>query len=171
MTEKEWRTAAEPFSMLDHLQPYCEELSEELRLFICACCRIIWDKLDDCSRRAVEVGDRYAHRESVNLTQAYCDVHRSLLPLGRPYRWDPPAEIQEAAFVACLRAVTQSGVYYGEKWEFSEYDLIRCAKDAAARVAQVAAWPAGDVATTYFQEADILRALIAANRLGFHERE
>ena len=60
MTEHEWRTTADPTPMLDHLRE--QNVSErKLRLLACACCRRIWDYLDDPrSRRAVEVSERFA---------------------------------------------------------------------------------------------------------------
>jgi hypothetical protein len=59
VTEAQWLTSTDPQSMLEFLSGRVTE--RKLRLFVCACVRRHWDALnDDCSRRAVEVAERFA---------------------------------------------------------------------------------------------------------------
>jgi hypothetical protein len=59
MTEAEWLTGTDTKSMLEFLRDKGGE--RKLRLFACACCREVWDWLEEAeSREAVEVAERYA---------------------------------------------------------------------------------------------------------------
>jgi hypothetical protein len=70
VTEQEWLIGDDPQAMLAWLAP--EEASDvtvpsrawmdrKLRLYACACCRLVWHLLiDDRSRRAVEVAEKFA---------------------------------------------------------------------------------------------------------------
>jgi hypothetical protein len=62
MTEAEWLACTNPYEMLGFLRDELREPSKrKLRLFICACCRRIWDVLpDEHSRMAVEMAEAYA---------------------------------------------------------------------------------------------------------------
>jgi hypothetical protein len=66
VTEHEWLACTDPAVMAHFL---CDKLRlsrrpagrRRLRLYACACCRRVWDRLsDDRSRAAVEVAERYA---------------------------------------------------------------------------------------------------------------
>jgi hypothetical protein len=66
LTEEEWLASRSPYEMLYHLQQH-QRISKvpggrrRLRLFGVACCRSIWEHLDDDrSRQAVEVSERFA---------------------------------------------------------------------------------------------------------------
>lgn len=59
MTEAEWMQSTDLLAMLDALGG--EVSDSKLRLFACACCRLIWDLIDtDLHRRAVEYAEWFA---------------------------------------------------------------------------------------------------------------
>src|SRR5438093_8864576 len=63
MMEIEWDTCADPPAMLAFLRDQARERT--LRLFACACCRRIWHLLvDERSRQAVEIAERYVDRQA-----------------------------------------------------------------------------------------------------------
>jgi hypothetical protein len=73
MIEREWLTSADPAAMLEwrtHISwlktfPPTNISDRKLRLFACAGCRSMWHLLmDERSRRAVEVAERYADGEA-----------------------------------------------------------------------------------------------------------
>jgi hypothetical protein len=75
MTEGEWLASDDPARMLYVVQgpepeyggfPTRKISDRKLRLFACACCRQVWDRLTDPrSRRAVEVAERYADGQAI----------------------------------------------------------------------------------------------------------
>jgi hypothetical protein len=59
MTEAEWLACEDLAPMLDFLRGRASE--RKLRLFACACCRLVWRLLkDERSRRAVEISELFA---------------------------------------------------------------------------------------------------------------
>jgi hypothetical protein len=57
--EADWLDWVDPRPMLRFLRLRASD--RKLRLFACACCRLVWDRLPgDHVRRAVELGERYA---------------------------------------------------------------------------------------------------------------
>jgi hypothetical protein len=54
MTEAEWLACTEPAAMLEFLRTGGKASDRQLRLFACACCRLIWDRFPDpCNRDLV----------------------------------------------------------------------------------------------------------------------
>jgi hypothetical protein len=58
MTEAEWLACEESGVMLEYLRDRASE--RKLRLFVCSCCRHVWHQLEECSRDAVEIAERYS---------------------------------------------------------------------------------------------------------------
>jgi hypothetical protein len=58
MTEQEWLTCAEPGAMLDFLEGKISD--RQYRLFVVACCKRVWHLLDEITRHAVHMTERYA---------------------------------------------------------------------------------------------------------------
>jgi len=59
MSESEWAGCCDPAPMLHFVR--LRASPRQLRLFCCACCRLVWDALPgDWSREAVELGERLA---------------------------------------------------------------------------------------------------------------
>jgi hypothetical protein len=70
LTEQEWLDSGSTYAMLQHLHQHCRigrvpGGKRRLALFRCACCRAVWNLLDDerC-RRAIEVSERAADGEA-----------------------------------------------------------------------------------------------------------
>jgi hypothetical protein len=162
MTEAQWNESTEPQKMLLALRASGRASDRKLRLFTCACCRLIWDfPNDERPRRVLEVAERYADglATSGEIFAAFCDVRNCLLPLGRRYTHKVPAEVLDSAFIAFARTASTGAGYYGAKWEYAVHDAVQCAGDAAGRVARVAAWPGDDIAATHRVEAALLRCI------------
>lgn len=78
MTEQDWLTCNKPQLMLDVITKYnglrstppgfvvpYRASDRKLRLFLCACCRHLWDKLTDTSSKyAVETAEKFADGEA-----------------------------------------------------------------------------------------------------------
>ena len=79
MTESKWLMCQQPRTLVDYLRSTRPLRSErKLRLFACACCRRFWhDLVDERSRRAVEVGERFAEGLATNAG------HRQIVPGGQ----------------------------------------------------------------------------------------
>jgi hypothetical protein len=58
MTESEWMSCENPEPMLEFLRR--RKSTRKQRLFACACCRLVWDRLPLQWRQAVEVSERFA---------------------------------------------------------------------------------------------------------------
>jgi hypothetical protein len=72
MTESEWLACQNPRQLFGALGDRLTE--RKVRLFACACCRVIWDRLpDDGSRQAVAMAERFSEGTgtSSDLAQAY----------------------------------------------------------------------------------------------------
>jgi hypothetical protein len=58
MTEAEWLACTDANALCDHLT--WRVSARKKRLLVCGCCRLIWDLLEEQSRAAVVVSERYA---------------------------------------------------------------------------------------------------------------
>lgn len=63
MTEAEWRLSTDPSAMLAHLRTLDHgpglPTDRKLRLFACACCRTVWNRLLPSSKFAIEQAERF----------------------------------------------------------------------------------------------------------------
>jgi hypothetical protein len=63
MTEAEWLTCTDPQKMVEFLSGKASD--RKLRLFLCGCCRRIWNLMHDpSSQMAIEIAERFAEGES-----------------------------------------------------------------------------------------------------------
>lgn len=58
MTEEKWLASSDPIVMIDEMDGRVS--TRKLRLFAVACCRRIWEVLDDNSKNAICVAEKYA---------------------------------------------------------------------------------------------------------------
>jgi hypothetical protein len=59
MTEAEWLACTDSDALFDHLT-FRKVSPRKKRLLACGCCRLIWDQLEERSRAAVAVSERFA---------------------------------------------------------------------------------------------------------------
>jgi hypothetical protein len=74
MKEKDWLVCTDPEKMLKQLAKLKRKLSaRKQRLYCVACCRRLWPYLEEVSRRAVEIAERYADGQATldDLEQAH----------------------------------------------------------------------------------------------------
>jgi hypothetical protein len=95
-----WLNCTDPEAMLAFLRGRVSD--RKLRLFACACCRLIWTSLRPlCCRRAVEAAERYADGLATRTdldrarSQAFEAAHAAVAQ-GSRRRWDHPARGAEA---------------------------------------------------------------------------
>jgi hypothetical protein len=65
LTEEKWLASRAPYELLHYLQQHRRITKvaggrRRLRLFCVACCRSVWDALDERSRQVIEVSERFA---------------------------------------------------------------------------------------------------------------
>ncbi|MFO0825533.1 MAG: hypothetical protein U0792_20835 [Gemmataceae bacterium] len=129
MTEQEWLTGEEDAEgMMIELQ-YTFGVSErKLRLFTCACCRLMWHNLvDSRSRRAVEVAERFADGladvdELFEAREEAGGPHTQVRKLVEFERLPIAEQVEQASALAAFRsALSEDG------WPFAQHarDVIR----------------------------------------------
>ncbi|WP_254509143.1 SMI1/KNR4 family protein [Anatilimnocola floriformis] len=64
MTLKEWQQCVAPERMIDWLEERGALHQSRLRVYACACCRRLWDRLGTWTQRALEVAERYTRGEA-----------------------------------------------------------------------------------------------------------
>src|SRR5262249_45466078 len=65
MTEAEWLACTDPQKMLEFLRGQASD--RKLRLFGCGCCRLVWEKVPNEDRAAVELAEMFADNHAVEL--------------------------------------------------------------------------------------------------------
>ncbi len=131
MTEAEWLTCRSPGTMLAHLCDHGgaarrKEGRRKLRLFACACCRLVWDRLtEDRDRQIVRLSEDFADGKGApeELWQArrlclYRPGHippsvRAALSSTDP---QPRKAARETMYLVCC-AVASHGLGYHERWQ------------------------------------------------------
>ena len=95
MTQHEWLIGTDPAALLVEVLGGCSQ--RKLRLFVCACARQLWERFrDPRSRRAVEVGERFADDQaSEDERQA---AWTAALEAQADATWDATLEAQAAAW-------------------------------------------------------------------------
>jgi hypothetical protein len=58
MTEQEWLNCTDPFDMV--VIPEARKSDRKLRLFVIACCRLVWHLPSQRHGQAVEIAERFA---------------------------------------------------------------------------------------------------------------
>ena len=91
MTDQEWLQCTDPTSMLEFLHGKISD--RKLRLLATGCCRRVWHLLtDERSRKAVEIGEKYADGEanSQERERAYQLAYEAFLPIASAAGWYRP---------------------------------------------------------------------------------
>lgn len=93
--EKLWHGSTDPVEMLNLLEPaFADEVLSErkIRLFVCACCRRVWDRLSANTRRDhVELAERYVDGRATRKQFGVTDWKRikpKELAMAACCRWD-----------------------------------------------------------------------------------
>jgi hypothetical protein len=102
MTEAEWLASGDPAQLTEAAVERGWVSDRKLRLWACACCRRIWPLLvNECSQKAVEVGERFADGEATEAERAAaCEATLAGLTFEATREQPESAGWQEAACAA-----------------------------------------------------------------------
>jgi hypothetical protein len=117
MTEDKWLESDDPVALLDFARRKVSP--RKVRLFACACCRLVWDRLtDERSRQAVRTAERFADGEvSAKVLERHEDaawqlVSRVMERTPRQYAnlvaWQSAFQITEADPTHFIRRVVRA---------------------------------------------------------------
>lgn len=137
MTEAVWLVSDDPDWMLHMVS--CRTDKRKLRLFSCACCRLIWNLLsDDRSKRGVEVSERYADglasEEELEAAAIAARIARDAFQMPfwnqqAPYPGDAafsaPVAAVAAVEAAAFKAVAETGEMDDRAIYLAQAKLIR----------------------------------------------
>src|SRR5690349_6615619 len=101
MTRAEWLECSDAQLLLESVRGKASE--RKLRLFVCACCRRYWGRLDAAHREAVEAAERYADGGAARRELAALDDALVARLAERPAKRHPLlAAAQDAVAVRAL---------------------------------------------------------------------
>jgi hypothetical protein len=135
MTEQEWLTATDPTLMLDAVSGKVS--ARRLLLFACACCRRLWDRLDEPERHIVEVSERFA--DKLTTVDEFQQIRTSA-------QADAPPSGTSHAASAVRTLASPDGTVQAVAVQAAD---ARCAGDSSVRASERAA------------QADLLRDIVA----------
>jgi len=128
MTEQEWLAGTAPGIMVNFLRDRGSE--RKLRLFACACCRLVWNLLTDWrSRHAVETAERFADStaEVEDLLSARNQAVRAI--------WTLKNETARNAARAAVDTTRYDGLLRGTTWYATAWYAAMGASNVLTRVA------------------------------------
>jgi hypothetical protein len=144
ITAEEWRQADDPFPMLQYGRGMIRPHGRKLRLFAVACCRLVWDNLlDERSRKAVEVAERFADGDAtdealrtaaVAATAAHDEMFAAVGKSGSGMEWAASSVADPRAYraatnvswmAACLRSYEVRTRRPDQDWD--DFTLVPCA--------------------------------------------
>jgi hypothetical protein len=130
MTEQQWLASRSALAMLQHLCERCgvarrKNGRRKLRLFACACCRRVWDRLkEERDRQIIEIAENFADglatQEEVTAARERCldrtdyiwPASRAAIATTDP---QPRTAAKQVMFDVCC-AVASHGQGYPERW-------------------------------------------------------
>jgi hypothetical protein len=115
MTDQEWLGCNEPEKMLRFLSPNSGRW--KIRLFICACCRRYWDRLEDeRSRQAVEWSEQFVEGRADEEKRR--EIIGAAWAVLSHYPGNMPVESWWAAFAPCDRYLERDCEWQGrDHWQ------------------------------------------------------
>jgi len=152
MDEAEWRGSTDPEKMLRYLRRKAVATDRKLRLFACACCRMVWHLMPDgplyeWARTAVEVAERFA--DGLATEKDLDDIHE--------HSWSVAAGNRSAADCAAIAAFWSSEFHAAT----AAMTALTETWNAALHGATVAEWQAGIDAAEGKKRAALLRDVIS----------
>jgi len=144
VTEAEWLAAEDPVPMLAFLRGRVDDRT--LRLFACACCRLVWDLIGEAGKEAVVVAERFAEGRATN--RELIAAHKLAAQSGRvvadtlPRAYAISRDEGEAAFAAVRGLEAAAGAAGGLASEAASQASVCTAHGAGQRLLEPARRPA-----------------------------
>lgn len=174
MTEAEWQAAEDPAPILQFLRRKASD--RVLRLFACACCRLVWELVGEAGREAVEVAEQYADGRATRAELATARKRAAqaarVLADSLPRAYDRARDEGEAVFAAVRGVEAAAAAASPSAWE-AAYKASVCTAHGAGTMAARAGAPAsydspevyvelemGGRARLYRQQCHLLRELV-----------
>jgi hypothetical protein len=105
MTSGDWLTSTDLQAMLAFVQDSGRASERKLRLFAAACCRRVWERLDNRARRVVEAVERLASESELRAASDALIGHGHGHEVARSVAWpDPMGGATRVSLFACIQA-------------------------------------------------------------------